>query len=60
MKWPLSLLFALCPALAMGQSIEVPATVQVDTPGLVVIRATKLDADGTASGLECKPSRPTL
>lgn len=38
------LLLALSPP-AWAQSITVPATIQVDQPGLVVIRATAIDAD---------------
>lgn len=38
----------LIAAPAWGQSIGVPATVQIDQPGMIVIRATEFDCDATA------------
>lgn len=44
-KCLLSLLILAVPAMVFGQTIEVPDKVQVDGPGYVIIRSTKIDAD---------------
>ncbi len=48
------------PPTPTGPSITVPSTVQVDVPGLIVVRATALDADDTrwwvyGSGIQTFP-----
>lgn len=55
---------ALAPLLLGGtcsaQAIKLPATLQVDTPGLVIVRATELDADDVRFFAVGKPALQTF